>query len=86
MAMLRHRPSGDLYIYTTILAARTDMEVIEDAVEATVVKAPATPTPKKAVRARKAKVVEPVSPTVEEVVVTDSMEAEIAGLLAGDEE
>lgn len=85
MPMLRHKPSGDLYIYTSILAARTDMELVEDTVDAPAAK-PAPTTLKKTPRARKAKVVEPDPPVLEDVVVTDSMEAEIAGLLAGDEE
>lgn len=28
--MLRHVPTGDLYIFTSILAARGDMELVED--------------------------------------------------------
>lgn len=85
MPMLRHKPSGDLYIYTSILAARPDMELVEGTVE-TPAAQPAPAAPKKTPRARKAKVVEPDPPVLEDVVVTDSMEAEIAGLLAGDEE
>lgn len=27
--MLRHKPTGDIYIYTELLAARNDMEVFE---------------------------------------------------------
>lgn len=29
-AMLRHKPTGDLYIRTSLLAARDDMEAVED--------------------------------------------------------
>lgn len=29
--MLRHKPTGDVYIYTSVLAGREDMEVFESA-------------------------------------------------------
>lgn len=32
--MLRHVPTGDLYVFTSILAKRADMEMVEEVVEA----------------------------------------------------
>ena len=29
MMMLRHKPTGDIYVYTELLARRDDMEVFE---------------------------------------------------------
>jgi hypothetical protein len=43
MAMLRHKPTGDLYVATSALIARGDMEVVEDAAPAD---AGAKPKPK----------------------------------------
>ena len=34
MAMLRHKPTGDLYVSTTALLARGDMEVVAEEVVA----------------------------------------------------
>jgi hypothetical protein len=34
MAMLRHKPTGDLYVSTTSLLARGDMEVVAEEVVA----------------------------------------------------
>lgn len=38
--MLRHKPTGDVYIYTTLLAEREDMEVIESGPDNVKIQAP----------------------------------------------
>jgi hypothetical protein len=45
--MLRHKPTGDLYIRTSLLAARDDMEAVDEPEEVVeLVKKPAKPARK----------------------------------------
>lgn len=49
MPMLRHTPTGDMYVFTSQLAKRSDMELVEDtpvAPETPATRAAARPAPR----------------------------------------
>lgn len=52
-AMLRHKPTGDLYIFTDILSRRPDMEEVDAVVEKAAAPKP-KPAPRKKAAAKKA--------------------------------
>lgn len=67
-AMLRHKPTGDLYVRTSLLAAREDMEPVEEDAESVESAAPSKNAKKKKGAAE--------SPAVEDVVVEPEVPAE----------